>query len=159
MEFEYRVVAAPKRLKKVRGASTEDAFVATLADAINAEARQGWEYLRSETLAVAATRGLFRRSVTVEETVLVFRRPRSGPRLAQVPHEVLPEPEVRAAEPRNQPRSAVPEPALRAPAAGRSEPGLRSSNGAIRSSTQRAEGEAGPSLLRPVPRVRPNEPG
>jgi hypothetical protein len=100
MDFEYRVVPAPKRLKRVRGASNEELCAQTITEAINAEARQGWEYVGSETFAAEATRGLFRRTVLVEETVLVFRRSRVGPRIAGMPHEVAPEPALHAPEAR-----------------------------------------------------------
>ncbi len=43
--YDYKVTPAPKQLKRIRGVSaTADLFAATLAEAINAAAREGWEY-------------------------------------------------------------------------------------------------------------------
>jgi hypothetical protein len=82
--YDYKVAPAPRQVKRTRGGSTAEAFSATLAEAINAAAREGWEYIRAETLPAEEPRGWFRRSAEVIETVLIFRRPREslGPRLA-----------------------------------------------------------------------------
>jgi hypothetical protein len=85
--YDYRVVPAPKKLKKVKGLkSTSELFAATLAEAINAVARDGWEYVRSESLSASVEGGLLRRGAEVTETVLIFRRARESyaPRLAAV---------------------------------------------------------------------------
>jgi hypothetical protein len=101
--YDYKVVPAPKRAKKVKGVSApEELFALTLTEAINEVARQGWEYVRAEHLPAEAPRGLFRAPAAGEQTVLVFRRPREtlGPRLAAV----RPDPE------------AAPAPAVEGPA-------------------------------------------
>lgn len=85
--YDYKVVPAPKRAKRVKGVRTpEELFALTLTEAINEVARQGWEYVRAEHLPAEASRGWFRSSLAGEQTVLVFRRPREslGPRLAAV---------------------------------------------------------------------------
>ncbi len=85
--YDYKVVPAPKRAKRVRGVhGAEDLFALTLTDAINEVARQGWEYVRAEHLPAEAPRGWFRGGTAGEQTVLVFRRAREalGPRLAAV---------------------------------------------------------------------------
>jgi len=85
--YEYKVVPAPKRAKRVRGVKgAEELFALTLTDAINEVARQGWEYVRVEHLPAEAPGGWFRGGTTGEQTVLVFRRDREtlGPRLAAV---------------------------------------------------------------------------
>ncbi len=85
--YEYKVVPAPKRSKRVRGVrGPEDLFALTLTDAINEVARQGWEYVRAEHLPAEAPGGWFRGGTSGEQTVLVFRRDREalGPRLAAV---------------------------------------------------------------------------
>lgn len=87
MHYDYKVVPAPKRAKKVRGVkSAEELFALTLTDAINEVARQGWEYVRAEHLPAQASRGWFRSATAEEQTVLVFRRAREGlgPRIAAV---------------------------------------------------------------------------
>ncbi len=79
MEYEYRVVPAPRRLRKIKGVnSTPELFAATLTDAINAEARQGWEYVRAESLAAEGPSGWLRRGAVVEATMMIFRRPRQS---------------------------------------------------------------------------------
>jgi hypothetical protein len=185
MDFEYRVVPAPKRLKKVKGVSASDELcAATLTEAINAEARQGWEYLRAETFSAQTVRGIFRRSHEVEETVLVFRRERplraSLMTGASTTREAEAAPAVTAAAtpaappatpgPDAQPVPAAAPAATRGPAAGTAGPQVRAPrlNGRDpdpkRARVQigrpaRSEGEEpAPSLLRPVPRHRPDEP-
>ena len=61
-----------------------DLFAITLTDALNEVARQGWEYLRAESMPSESPRGWFRKSVRSEQTVLVFRRSREhlSPRIA-----------------------------------------------------------------------------
>ncbi len=88
--YDYKVVPAPKRAKRVKGVKTpEDLFALTLTDAINEVARQGWEYVRAEHMPAEASRGWFRTALAGEQTVLVFRRSREtlGPRLAAVGSE------------------------------------------------------------------------
>ena len=91
--YDYKVVPAPKRAKRVKGVhGAEDLFALTLTEAINEVARQGWEYVRAEHLPAEAPRGWLRGAVAGEQTVLVFRRPREqlGPRLAAVRPEPAP---------------------------------------------------------------------
>jgi hypothetical protein len=71
---EYKVISAPAQGEKARGArTTEDRMALALTSAINAEARQGWEYVRSETLPTEERSGLTKRR-TVYVNMLVFRR-------------------------------------------------------------------------------------
>jgi hypothetical protein len=77
--YDYTVVPAPRRVKKIKGiGGGSELFAHALTEAINAMARQGWQYLRSETMAAEETRGLFRRTVAAQHTVLVFCRPRES---------------------------------------------------------------------------------
>lgn len=72
---EYKVVPAPNRGEKARGAKTPaDRFAHTLAALMNEAARDGWDYVRAETLPSEERAGLTRRT-TVYHSVLVFRRP------------------------------------------------------------------------------------
>ena len=85
--YDYRVVPAPRRARKIKGVKAPDElFATTLAEAINEVARQGWEYVRTETLVAEAPGGWLRRGTSSDHTVMVFRRPREalGPRLAGV---------------------------------------------------------------------------
>jgi hypothetical protein len=124
--YDYKVIPAPKKVKRVKGISgADELFAHTLTDAINEVARQGWEYVRAERLPAEAPRGWLRAAQAEEQAVLVFRRAREslGPRLAyapEAPAALPPEPEapraVAAAE-----RAAVDRMALRFR---RSEPSL-----------------------------------
>ena len=59
--YDYKVVPAPTRAKRMKGVQRrEELFALTLTEAINEVARQGWEYLRAETLPAEAPRGWFR---------------------------------------------------------------------------------------------------
>lgn len=72
--FEYRVVPAPVRTQRVKGAKTTEArFAHLMTGVINSEAEDGWEYVRAETLPCEERRGLTKRESTMQ-TVLVFRR-------------------------------------------------------------------------------------
>ena len=79
--YEYKVMAAPTRAPKVRGAdSVEARFAVALAGVLNREGMDGWEYLRAETLPVEERAGLTG-TRTSFRTVLIFRRP-AGPAAA-----------------------------------------------------------------------------
>ena len=72
---EYRVVPAPRRGIKAKGARRpEDRFAHAVESEMNRMAAEGWEYVRSDTLPRDHKAGWFSRPVTVYDTVLVFRR-------------------------------------------------------------------------------------
>lgn len=74
MQFEYKVVPAPTRGKKIRGVkSSADRFANTLSELMNEMAADGWEYQRADTLPAEERAGLTGKS-TVFQNVLVFRR-------------------------------------------------------------------------------------
>lgn len=71
---EYKVVPAPNRGEKARGLKTPaDRFAHALALLMNELARDGWEYLRADTLPSEERTGFTKRT-TVYHAVLVFRR-------------------------------------------------------------------------------------
>ena len=71
---EYKVIPAPRRGTKSREAKTnEDRFALTLSNLMNDLGRDGWEYVRSETLPTEERAG-FTKTRVVEQTVLIFRR-------------------------------------------------------------------------------------
>lgn len=71
---EYTVIPAPSRADKIKGARTPaDRFSATLAQVLNDMAREGWDYVRAETLPSEERSGLTSRN-TVWNNVLIFRR-------------------------------------------------------------------------------------
>ncbi|MFN6951797.1 MAG: DUF4177 domain-containing protein [Albidovulum sp.] len=77
--YEYKVIAAPSRSEKVRGAKTPaERFAQTLAAVMNDLAREGWEYVRADTLPSEERKGLTKRT-TVYHSVLVFRRATAAP--------------------------------------------------------------------------------
>jgi Domain of unknown function (DUF4177) len=73
-QYEYKVIPAPARGEKLRGAKTaEDRLAATLAELMNALGREGWEYVRADTLPCEERVGLTGRKTTFVN-MLVFRR-------------------------------------------------------------------------------------
>ena len=74
MRYEYITIPAPMRSEKAKGAKTpSDRYAATLTEAINQMARNGWEYLRAETLPSEERSGLTGRT-TLFHNLLIFRR-------------------------------------------------------------------------------------
>lgn len=74
MSYEYKVVPAPTRGVKVKGAKTaQDRFANALELTMNNLAADGWEYLRTDTLPCEQREGLMSKT-TVFQNVLVFRR-------------------------------------------------------------------------------------
>jgi hypothetical protein len=72
--YEYKVVPAPSRAGKIKGArGPAERFAMTLAGELNAEAGEGWEFLRAETLPVEERKGLTGTRTTAR-TVLIYRR-------------------------------------------------------------------------------------
>jgi hypothetical protein len=150
--YDYKVIPAPRRLKKVKGIrDTPELFAHTLTDTINEMAREGWEYIRAEQLSAEEPHGWFRRSTEVVQTVMIFRRERSdlpGPRLTAVepepaPARRLPDPGPRELHPREPERSFADRLAsteTTRPTATRAEPKI---------------GETPGTPLRPVPRLGP----
>lgn len=74
MSYEYKVVPAPMRGLKAKGLKTaEDRFANALQTTMNAQATDGWEYLRADTLPCEQREGLMGKT-TVYQNMLVFRR-------------------------------------------------------------------------------------
>lgn len=72
--YEYKVVPAPKKGLKVKGAKTsEDRFANALQITMNTHGADGWEYQRTDTLPCEERSGLTGR-VTTFQNMLVFRR-------------------------------------------------------------------------------------
>ena len=79
MSYEYRVIPAPTKGTKAKGAKTaEERFALTLQETMNSMAADGWQFQRAETLPSEERAGLTGRK-TVYHNMLVFRREsRSG---------------------------------------------------------------------------------
>ncbi|MBW7920814.1 MAG: DUF4177 domain-containing protein [Rubellimicrobium sp.] len=76
--YEYRAIPAPRKAARARGLKTpEDRFAAAVAEAMNEQARDGWEYLRSDTLPLDERQGLTGHA-TSWQVLLVFRRALAG---------------------------------------------------------------------------------
>ncbi|WP_111429023.1 DUF4177 domain-containing protein [Rhodobacteraceae bacterium DSL-40] len=172
--FDYKAIPAPRRSKKARGVREPAELLAlTITDTINEQAREGWEFLRAETLPAETPRGLFRRAVEEPVSLLIFRRERESrePRLEARVEALRPAPEPAAprpapvmevapapqAEAAPQPRPEATPPSVRtfaervqAASAARREPPI---SGAARAPRQ----DQGPSPLRPGPRFGPAE--
>lgn len=80
--FEYKVVPAPRQGEKARGVkTTADRFALTLTTLMNALGRDGWEYLRADTLPCEERVG-FTGKQTAFQNMLVFRRALAAPAVA-----------------------------------------------------------------------------
>lgn len=72
--YEYKVVPAPRRGEKARGAKTvADRFAVALTQVMNEQGRDGWDYLRADTLPCEERVGLTG-TATHFQHMLVFRR-------------------------------------------------------------------------------------
>ncbi|MFD0858527.1 DUF4177 domain-containing protein [Roseovarius aquimarinus] len=77
-QYEYKVIPAPTKGVKAPGRKTPEArFAGTIESTLNAEAAEGWEYLRTDILPSDERQGLTG-SQTVYRTLLVFRRAKDG---------------------------------------------------------------------------------
>jgi len=100
--YEYKMLPAPTRAVKAKGVKTPEArFARAVQDVLNAQASEGWEYLRADTLPHEERQGLTG-SATTFRTLLVFRRARVEeavhvPAPTAAPAETLAPPVVAAA--------------------------------------------------------------
>lgn len=104
--YEYTAIPAPSRGEKTKGAKTGiERFAATIADTLNDMARDGWEYVRAETLPAEERSGLTSRT-TVYHNLLIFRRATTPVRAWQPeePAQVI----APVAAPQPQPQSQPP---------------------------------------------------
>lgn len=82
-QFEYKVVAAPTRGVKAKGARTPEArFSNALETLMNDLAADGWEYQRAETLPSTERSGLTSTTTTWRH-MLVFRKAKEETRETQ----------------------------------------------------------------------------
>ncbi len=74
-KFEYIVVPAPTKGLKAKGLRSPEArFAHALATAMNTLGKDGWDYVRADTLPAEERQGLTK-TRTVYHNMLVFRRP------------------------------------------------------------------------------------
>jgi len=109
--YTYKTVAAPRRLKKVKGVKGQDALLAhSVEDLIAVEAAQGWEYLRADTFPVEEKGGMFSKPVVTERALLVFRKPVAAQQVRPVAARPVQEAPQPVSQPAQQP-AAAPQPA------------------------------------------------
>ena len=93
MRYEYKIVPAPEKGDKLKGASAEARFAAAVERVLNELAARGWEYQRSDTLPALERSGISG-SETQWRNLLVFRRPHAEdasafhPKLLEAPAPV-----------------------------------------------------------------------
>lgn len=72
--YEYKVVAAPRKGQKAKGAKTAEArFAVAMETMMNEMGAAGWEYVRADTLPADERAGMMS-TTTVFHNVLVFKR-------------------------------------------------------------------------------------
>jgi hypothetical protein len=72
--YEFKVIPAPRRGEKARGVkTTEERFALALTGLMNDMGRDGWDYVRADTLPVDERAG-FTGTKTSFHNMLVFRR-------------------------------------------------------------------------------------
>lgn len=75
MAYEYKTVGGPERGKRRRDCHTpSQRAAAAMEELIQAEAQEGWEYLRTDLIAVEERPGFLSRRQVMHCSVLVFRR-------------------------------------------------------------------------------------
>lgn len=73
--FEYKVVPAPRRGIRTKGAKgTAGKFAGAMESILNELGATGWEYIRAESLPVDERQGLSMRKTESYQNVLIFRR-------------------------------------------------------------------------------------
>ncbi|MEJ6388969.1 DUF4177 domain-containing protein [Gymnodinialimonas sp. 2307UL20-7] len=93
--YEYKVIPAPEKARKVRGLKGPALFAHALEEAMNELGADGWQYLRADTLPQEERAGLTSKTTTYRN-LLVFQR------------EIAPEPSEEAAVPVSEPASIDP---------------------------------------------------
>lgn len=120
--YEYRVVPAPKSVPRVKGVkSPEGRYAVSVAEALNAEGRDGWEFQSTETIETEVKNGFFSKRKVEKLSVLVFRR------WVETEAQIAPAPQV--AEPRPEVQEPAPQEADPAPADTETRPFLTASRG------------------------------
>ena len=77
--FEYRLTQKPAASKKVKGLKTiQDRYAHALTEALNTEAKSGWEFVGQENFTVEDKAGIMKKSKFTDLTFLVFRREIAG---------------------------------------------------------------------------------
>ncbi|WP_196780454.1 DUF4177 domain-containing protein [Roseovarius gahaiensis] len=100
--YEYKVIPAPSKGRKVAGVKGAEArFAHTLEAEINDLAAEGWDYLRSDILPSEERQGLTS-THTVYRSVLVFRRALLPAEVTEPPKDAEPETQQQQIEVENE---------------------------------------------------------
>ncbi len=84
--YEYKVVVAPRKPGKARGVrGFDDKYAHTLAELMNEQASEGYQYFRAESLPVDEKSGMMGKVTEKYLTLLVFRRAVAGAAEQEVP--------------------------------------------------------------------------
>ena len=98
IRYEFKVIPAPRRGEKARGLkTTEERFAQAMTTLMNTLGREGWDYVRADTLPVDERAGLTG-TKTSYQNMLVFRRPLSEEAAAEPQPEPLALPKIGPAE-------------------------------------------------------------
>lgn len=93
--YEYKIVPAPEKARKVRGLKGPARFAHAVQEVMNELGAEGWQYLRADTLPQDERSGLTSRT-TIYRNLLVFQREivsdRSEPDPAPAAAGTVPEP-------------------------------------------------------------------
>ncbi len=71
--YEYKIVPAPEKTRKVRGLKGADLFAHALEEVMNDLGADGWRYLRADTLPQEERSGLTSKTTTYRN-LLIFQR-------------------------------------------------------------------------------------
>lgn len=146
-QYEYKVIPAPERGKKSKGArSASDRFAHALEVVMNDLAGDGWEYHRAETLPSEERAGLTGKT-TIYRNLLIFRRAldaeevpaETAPRKAAEPQRVTEAARARSAAHRTAEAVEAPEPSAEDAAA--------AAAAALRSVSGGGDAQARPGLV------------
>ena len=73
--YEYLVLVAPRHPPRIKGIrNPAERFAHAMAEVMNEAGREGWEYLRTDTLPMEARSGWFGGMSVSTPSLLVFRR-------------------------------------------------------------------------------------
>ena len=82
--LDYKCVPVPRRPKKTRAHRTPaDAMAQAMQEILNAEAAQGWEYLRTDLVPMEHRTGLLSGVQESHQAILIFRRAARSARAAE----------------------------------------------------------------------------
>ena len=77
--YDYRAIPAPTKGEKIQGMKAPEArFAQTIETLLNAQAAEGWEYMRSDVLPSDERAGLTS-TQTIHRALLIFRRAKATP--------------------------------------------------------------------------------